>query len=558
MRTCMRSLFFMIILSVLMAAPAMDSAQAADDGYILGAEPDCTTASGYPGYLCNDQCVRVTEPALKPPVDYGGDFFVDEFTDAKIRAHGTGPVAEGFGQAIFFGSRSRETISQMVLAGQITGIPMTTPKSAWENPASPYYWQNNFSLELMRRPSFFDGLHADSAGVVPYEPTSLLDARTYLVEFTIPRVIYPGPTQSGTQKLRAWYIKYNGGDYADPAETPLIVWTHGGSGEVTRRNDVLPGEGYYFLRRVAYEMADVGHVLYWERRGAGVSEGIISADNDANANDVFRMLEQLHAGIDPETGVAMKIITPDGQTLTGPAAAVAIALPNTAKQTKLLHVGCSIGSLIGYKIATLHALGQTMGPYNYGEYNFKGLINWMDMGSAAMFSPYVYPAWPEYPFFVAGEGYIRETYGGSFLPDSSALASAHKWPAFFTQGGTQDVTFAAPAGVVEFYNRAEGLKKIHLTIGDHGWNTWYAAEQELTNVIQEMADFARVAAAMPAGVRDFKQQTTLKKEVCRAYRRALGIKVPERPIYSSVVHDLESMTVEKIEALVQEQLDPMD
>jgi len=537
--------------------------------------PDCTTTAGELGCWCNDECVPVAVPVLTPPVGYEGDYYVEAFTDAEIRNQDLPPGAlpAGYARSIM-NATYRVTIPQMIASEEISqpGVAKelllspdlyteTKPKKKGEYALSnsgtlthyefpegsgqfvkahvpslatcrfvpfegggfkgeanpdywPHYWPGFFSLDLMRTPSFFGD-----------EGISTLESRTFRVEFTVPNYTYPGPEQSGAVKIRAWYIRHPDRDGADSTEVPLIVVTHGGSGEVSM-NPVLPyPDVAKRYREVAFEMADVGDVLYWDRRGAGVSEGAVSLDNDINAGDVFEMLEQLHTGFDPE-GVPLKIITPDGVTLTGEEAASEMGLPGTAKDTRFLHVGGSLGSLIGAKVATLWATDAY-----YGQYDFRGLVNWMDVSSQGGFSTFVDSRWVvdgtvvQYPIWIAAEKHLRNTYGASYLPDSSALASVGEWPALFTSGGIQDYSYTAPAGLVEFYNRAWGLKRIRLIVGGHGTPSYPAGEWEL--LLDDMVDFARTAAAMPPGVENSGQQTQLKKEACRAYRRAIGLPVPE-------------------------------
>jgi hypothetical protein len=190
------SIFTVLMVGLLMAGVAL-AANVPND------QPDSFAYVGYdwncflPAFKdANGVSIPFKPAGICPPIGYQGDFYVDEFTDAKIK------------QAWQELKEKDPAAAKKILAG----VSVNTDKNA------PYYrvtgsldpkgvvnGNDDLKLTDIHRPAFF--------GQAPYfEDIAKVEKNTYTVEFTVPRGSYERLKlkQTAPVKLRGWFIKGKG------------------------------------------------------------------------------------------------------------------------------------------------------------------------------------------------------------------------------------------------------------------------------------------------------------------------------------------------------------
>jgi len=164
--------------------------------------PECTARVGYdrdavlPGYLLStsagpETCIPFTSARFKPPAGYAGDFYVDEFTDSKLRAQ-------------WEQCKKDKPCYDRVYAQVISRHPPNREQSI-KDPHKRFLLGkidekgDETDLASIRRPAYF-------ARAPYHEPIAADDAQTYIVEFTAPAEAYERlHLQVDTDvKLRGW------------------------------------------------------------------------------------------------------------------------------------------------------------------------------------------------------------------------------------------------------------------------------------------------------------------------------------------------------------------
>ena len=151
-----------------------------------------------PGYLLPTSagaktCIPFSTVAAHPPNGYQGDFYVDEFSDAKLRQSWAACKQE---------KTCHERVLKQVAARRPPNKEHGTTDPRHIHLLGKVADEGEVDLRKIRRPAFF--------GAAPYhEPIAGLDSRTYIVEFTAPRDPHEQihKQMTGSVKLRGWYIR---------------------------------------------------------------------------------------------------------------------------------------------------------------------------------------------------------------------------------------------------------------------------------------------------------------------------------------------------------------
>jgi hypothetical protein len=426
--------------------------------------------------------------SIIPPIGYQGDFYVDEFTDAKIKQ-----------------TWQELKVKDSVAAKKIlAGISVKEYRlTGWLDPEGVVNGNDDLKLIDLRRPAFF--------GQAPYfEDIGKVDKDTYTVEFTVPRGPYEQLQlkKNDPIKLRGWFIKGKGVPIAQAQRVHALVIYICGMGEQltaiqhpdaprykynvqTKRykNFPFPNKnlqterwGVRELRKYLYSFNQAGFdVLAVDKRGHGISGGVNDSDNSENAEDIFRMLDQL------ESGNGMTILTPTGQLLQGKQTVGMLLDGKSAKQVPVLISGLSQGAQI-----TCFAMQKNfVGWMNYNEpeqkfspakkYNVKAAILLADFAGGLG-----YTSKPDLND-VYQEAARRVELNTMWAPTSEIMARIDKWPAVFFGHGLWD-NYQSAEGTYEAYRRAKGLKELVFLRGEH--LIALCGENNSIYLINKMTEFA--------------------------------------------------------------------
>lgn len=456
-----------------------------------------------PGYLLpqpggTTACVPLLVTANTPPAGYGGDYYVEEFTDAKLKARWAACKADAACFTRINGQMQRWLPPNKERSTRVTGAV---------DPIGKIDSDGVVDLRQIRRPGFF--------AKAPYqEPVAEADGRTHVVEFTVPR----DPLERlklnmpGDIKLRGWYAEGTGVDDGRGGKTrALVIMSAGGGGQLTairhpadvavtidpatRRatevrypNATTEGFGMRTWRDHLYALNRAGFdVLAYDRRGEGLSGGFSDTNTLEQSEDIFRVLQQL------EDGKGLRLLTPTGQVLEGAAAGGKLMAGQKARQIPLLLLGYSRGSMAtGWAMAKNYSGGCS---YDLPQVNCTGPKDFTNIKGAMLYASFVsgagyLPASPDLAdrnLFLGGmaaDNYV------AFYPNSAVLASMPRWPAVFFAKGLWDRAESLE-GTVAAYDRVRGLKEIVVVRGPHSMETW--PESDMNYVRTRMVEFAQAA-----------------------------------------------------------------
>ena len=475
--------------------------------------PECSAHVGYdrdldlPGYLIPTAggalvCVPFAATAAHPPPGYSGDFYVDEFTDAKVKERW---------QACTKDPACLERMSQHIARRKPPNREhgITDPRAIYllgkidaDNP--------NVDLKTIRRPAFF--------AQAPYqEGIAAAEPQTFTVEFTAPPEPYERIKLNMTAaiELRGWYLRGRGvADGKGRTVRSLIIMSNGGGGRLVAIED--PSDRLYHMdpqtnrsvlntfpnattgasgqrgwRRYLYMLNSAGFdVLSYDRRGVGISGGFSDTNTLQQGRDILEVIAALR------TGAGVRLLSPAGAELRGRAATAALLAGARVDRMPILLGGSSRGTM-----ATGWAMTRNFSAtceYDQPVVSCGAPVGLKNIKGALMLSD-----------FSAGLGYLTaptsrededrglflagsETqYGIVFFPASQPLAAMDRWPALFIGRGLWDYAESLE-GAIAAYDRVRGLKELVVVRGPHPFETWPEEEQE--RVGQRMVEFARAVA----------------------------------------------------------------
>jgi len=268
------------------------------------------------------------------------------------------------------------------------------------------------------------------------ENIAKVDDKTYIIEFTVPRGTYERlHLKVHTPiKLRGWFIEGEGIlDNTGNKTHAIAIMIGGRSIETTaihHPDDPLyvydpetkkykgisyPNEqgmtekwGLRQWRDYLYALNQAGFdVLTIDKRGHGISGGLTASDTGEQAEDLFRMLDQL------ESGNGLRILAPTGELLVVEKAAGKLLRGKQAKSIPVIIGGPSQGSMV-----TAWAMQKNFAefcPYNNPEgrctssygYNIKGALMLADFTAGIGYAE---------PVYTLLEGCLRTMENVMFLP----------------------------------------------------------------------------------------------------------------------------------------------
>jgi hypothetical protein len=245
---------------------------------------------------------------------------------------------------------------------------------------------------------------------------------------------------------------------------------------------------FYGINQAGFDL------LVVDKRGYGISGGVNGLDNSENAEDIFRMLDQL------ESGDGLKILTPTKQIIQGKQLAGLLLRGIPAKRVPVLIGGFSQGSIITCFAIQKNFVGWTA--YNEPaqkftpakKYNIKaGLLTGDFTGGLGYCSDPDLKSSTGWGGGICQEAAYRVERNTMMRPTSEILINIDKWPAVFFGKGLWD-HFQSPEGTYDAYRRARGLKELIFVRGPHvhdyaGGNIGEATIG-VTYMIQKMAEFA--------------------------------------------------------------------
>jgi len=466
---------------------------------------ECEARVGYdrdltlPGYILptaagKRTCVPFTSARFKPPKDYKGDYYVAEFTDAKLRERWEHCKEEKdcrkrvYDQVLKRHPPNREyglkDEHDRFLLGKIEEKGADT------------------DLAAIRRPAFF--------ARAPYnEPVAEVDPRTFVVEFTTELEPYELLHQhmTGDVKLRGWYIRGAGVDDGKGHKVrALIVMSGGGGDRVTAIDDpvdkayvvdpktgeTIPNDdwpnattgvkGEAVWREMWRKLNAAGFdVLAMDRRGVGVSGGYSDTNTLQQGRDLLRVIGELRSG------EGLRALSPDGQLSTGQAAAAAVRGAAPEQGLPVMFMGSSRGTMASGWAMTLNfdkacAYDQpkvACGPAHHDPH-VKGAILVAEFSSGVGYLPAETTPKDD----GRGPGRDRGLFIGGievennivFFPSSAILAGVPKWPSAFFARGLWCYADGLE-GTMDSYSRVHGLKDLVVVRGPHPYETWPAEEK---------------------------------------------------------------------------------
>jgi hypothetical protein len=472
------SVFTILLAGLLMAGVALAATVSYD-------QPDSSAYVGYGwnGYLpaykdASGVSIPFKPAGIRPPFSYQGDFYVDEFTDTKIKQawqelKEKDPVAAK-NILVSISANTDKTAPYYRLTGSV-------------NSKGAINGNDDLKLTNIRRPAFF--------GQAPYfEDIGKVEKNTYTVEFTVPRGPYEQLQLKLTKpvKLRGWFIKGKGVLNAQGKRGhALFIYIDGNSRQMcatqhpdaplyaynvqTKKYQGVSSKdfqserlGMRQSRQYYYGINQAGFdVLALDKRGHGISGGVNGLDNSEMAEDIFRVLDQL------ESGNGLTVLTPDGRLMQGKEIAGLLLRGIPAKQVPVLCGGFSQGAVITCLAMQKNFVGWTA--FNEPDqkfspakkYNIKAALLTGDftggLGYCSDPDPKSSTGWGG---GICQEAAYRVERNTMVRPTSEILANIDKWPAVFFGKGLWDV-FQSPEGTYNAYRRVKGLKELIFVRGSH-------------------------------------------------------------------------------------------
>lgn len=470
-------------------------------------------------------CIPFSSVAVYPPADYKGDFYVDEFSDAKLRER--------------WADCKRDKVCRDRVLAQVNARRPPNKEYGTTHPDHIHLLgkptaQGEVDLKSIRRPGFF--------AAAPYnEPIAKLDARTYTVEFTAP----PDPHErihkqmTDPVKLRGWYIRGNGvADGNNGKRRALIVMTAGGGGRIAAishpedrlyriepsgkthinsfpsKNSAATGQDLW--REIATEFNGAGFdVLLYDRRGVGLSSGYSDTNTMQQGRDLLAMIAALR------TGEGLRAMAPSGSVHQGHAAAEVVHGAKPDAGLPVLLFGNSRGTMASgwamtmnfdkdcsYDMPTIVCSGPV------GDRTIKAAMLLAEFSSGpgyVMDKPSVEDEGrglgSDRGLFIAGTALEHNVV---FFPSSAILAGVHKWPAAFFGRGLWDYA-ASLQGTMDSYSRVRGLKELVVVRAPHPYEVWPASERK--RVRERLLVFAEAVIQGKSSVSGARPWSNMKELV---------------------------------------------
>lgn len=474
---------------------------------------ECLAWVGYdrntflPGYILPtsfgpETCVPFTQTAVRPPANYAGkDFYVEEFTDEKLRQHWEVCMQDPVCQERLNQHVSRRKPPHREHSMTDTNLLWLLGKIDADAPS--------VDLSTIRRPVFF--------AQQPYEEAiAAAEDRTFTVEFTVEPEPFERLQQGRTDdvKLRGWYLQGKGIDDGQGGKKrALILMSSGGGGRVVaiehpsdRLYELDPQAGFSVLnrypagstgasgqrnwRRFLYELNSAGFdVLNYDRRGVGLSGGYSDTNTLQQGRDILSVIASL------KSGVGVRVLSPAEVVLKGKHAVDALLAGASAETLPVVLGGSSRGTM-----STGWAMTRNFHrscDYDLPDVPCGPAVGLSNIRGAMMLAG-----------FTSGVGYVTNStsqddtdrglfiagsalnYNIVFFPSSAILAGVHTWPGLFIGRGLWDYAESLE-GSISAYDRVSGVKELVVVRAPHAFETW--PELEHQRVAERMIAFSRAA-----------------------------------------------------------------
>jgi hypothetical protein len=496
---------------------------------------ECSVYVGYdrdailPGYRLRsgggaEMCVPFATTAAHPPAGYRGDFYVAEFTDGKLRERWQACRADPkcFTRVeAHIERRLPPNVDRRIRSARALHLLGAVARD-----------DDDLPLRKIRRPAFF--------GQAPWhEAIAKAEPRAYTIEFAARRGPYDRLIMhmSGQIELRGWYLRGAGvPDARGRLTRALIIMSNGGGGHLVAieapheplyhvdartgksvwnhfPNATTGAGGQRAWRDLLYRLNQAGFdVLSYDRRGIGISGGYCDTNTLQQGRDLLNVIAAL------PTGAGVRVLTPDGHTWSGGAAAKAIFGDADAAHMPVFLGGDSRGTM---------AVGWAM------TRNFYRACDY-DMTPVACHPPRRLPnvrGAIQIGDFSAGVGYLTsptqqddrdrglytagtETqYHIVFFPSSAVLAGIHTWPALLIARGAWDYAESLE-GAIDAYDRVSGPKDLVVVRGPHTFEVWPSSER--ARVAARIVSFARAVVAGRRSVPDAARWSDMKQLIATA------------------------------------------
>jgi hypothetical protein len=465
-----------------------------------------------PGYILPTKagprtCIPFTSSLHKPPAGYQGDYYVDEFTDEKLRARWEACDKDKEchkrvfdqvkkrrppnGEYNKFDPRDRFLIGKIDEAGGAT------------------------DLSQIRRPAFY--------AREPYgEAFASVEADTSIAEFTVPVEAHEKRHRGmeGNWRIRGWYIRGKGivgpegtrkralvissgggGDRITAIDDPRDVhYTIGKDGE-TIPNDDWPSErtgfqGMRHWRELWRKLHDAGYdVLALDRRGIGISGGYSDTNTLQQGRDLLSVVESLRSG------EGMRALSPTGKLTAGRQAAESLLGGPTGEGLPILFLGSSRGTMSsGWAMAMNFDRACS---YDEPEIKCEAPRKDPTIKGAMLMAEYTsgtgyVPAETTKKDDGRGPGKDRDLFVGGieaehnivFFPSSAILSSMSHWPSVFLARGLWCYADSLE-GSMDSYSRVNGPKELMVVRGPHAFSVW--PQEEKVRLVDRMIEYGKAA-----------------------------------------------------------------
>ncbi|HWM67570.1 MAG TPA: hypothetical protein VNO35_13370 [Steroidobacteraceae bacterium] len=500
---------------------------------------DCQAHVGYdrdltlPGYLLPTAagahtCIPFTSVLAHPPAGDKSDFYVNEFTDAKLRERWLACKAD---KACY------DRVYKQVMARH--------PPNKEHNLQDPHgrfllgkLEEKGVATDLatIRRPAYF--------ARAPYnEAIAAVDSQTYMLEFTAPVEAYERLHQgmSGDIKIRGWYIRGAGiDDGKGGKKRALIICSGGGGDRVTAIDDpvdkayvidpntgnTIPDDdwpnattgvkGEAVWRQVWFNLQQAGFdVLALDRRGVGISGGFSDTNTLQQGHDLLSIVAALR------TGEGMRALSPQGDITFGHAAAAAARGGTPDAGLPVMFLGSSRGTMssgwamtINFDRDCSYDLPSISCKPPVRDATIKGAILVADFSSGVGYlegetTPKDDGRGPgrDRGLFIGG---IEVENNIVFFPSSAILAGIHTWPSAFFARGLWCYADGLE-GEMDSYSRVHGLKDLVVVRGPHPFETW--PPQEKARVQERIIAYAAAVVLNRKSIPGRRTWTNMKELV---------------------------------------------
>jgi hypothetical protein len=468
--------------------------------------PECHAYVGYdrdmvlPGYILPTSagprtCIPFTSTRARKPAGYHGDFYVDNFTDDKLRKR--------------WEHCENDKDCRKRVYDQVVKRHPPNKEHDLQDPHGRFLLGKieekggDTDLTQIRRPAFF--------ARAPYnEPIAAADGDTSVVEFTAPVEAYERlrMNMTGDIKLRGWYIRGAGvSDGKGRRKRALIIMNGGGGDRVTAIDDpkdvayvvdkqsglTIPDDdwpkggtgvqGERYWRQTWYRLHQAGFdVLAMDRRGVGISGGYSDTNTLQQGHDLLDIVAALRSGR------GMRALGPDGKLALGADAARSVRGGPTEAGLPVFFMGSSRGTMASGWAMTInfdkdcsYDLPTIACKAPVEDHTVKGAILIADFSSGVGYLEGETSSkddgrgpGKDRGLFIGG---IEEKNNIVFFPSSAIIRGIGKWPSGFFARGLWCYADGLE-GEISSYSRVKGLRELDVVRGPHPFETWPAQEKD--------------------------------------------------------------------------------